>query len=99
LSVSSGCHDEGVSAKSVRSVRGREEVIAVVGLQHRRVAIAGEDLRRDIVGQQRLPRRGCLGEVGAVDEEVRKAGSEVVVELPEEFEVILRLPAIGQIAG
>ena len=28
-----------------------------------------------------------------------EAGSEVVVELPEEFEVILRLPAIGQIAG
>ena len=39
-----------------RIVRCRQQVIAAVGLQHRGIAVAGEDARRDIVGQQRLPR-------------------------------------------
>src|SRR5437588_1157850 len=85
--------------KSVgRVVRCRQKIIAAVRLQYRRVAIAGEDFGRDIVGQERLPLRWSLRQFAAVDEEMRQARAEVAVKIAEELEIMLRLPPVEEIA-
>ena len=57
-------------------VRCRDQMIIVTRLEHRRIAIAAQDLRRQIGRDQRLPvrSRGCLG---LMIDMVRTAGSVI----------------------
>jgi hypothetical protein len=72
-----------------RVVRCRDEDVAVVGLQHRRVAIAGSRPLGEVVDDQRAPVRLRLAVRLRPVESVRSAGAEVPGQCREEFQVVL----------
>ena len=74
-----------------RVVGGGQQIIAAVGLEHGWVAVAGEDGRRRILGQQRLPVGGGFGEIGRRRVEMRQPRPEVAMKVAEQLEIMLRL--------
>ena len=61
-----------------RIVRGSDKPIALVGLKNCRVAVAGEDLGMDVLGEQRPPRERGRGMLYRIGKDVRQARSEIV---------------------
>jgi hypothetical protein len=88
-----------------RVVRGGNEVPALLCLQHRRVAIAGEDAGMQILGDQRLPARLALPVSlgGRAVVNVRHPHAEITGQRAEESEIIVMLAArqhvIAPVAG
>ena len=76
-----------------RVVGRRDEIIAVVGLEHRRVAVAAQDRRRDILGEQRLPFRAARRIFARIAGDVRQARAEVARQRGEEVRVMLLVAA------
>ena len=76
-----------------RVVRGRDQPPAVAGFQDGRVAVADQDLRVDVLGQQRPPVDRRLGIFGALTENMRQARAEVARQRGEEVCILLLLIA------
>ena len=82
-----------------RVVRRRDQPIAVVVLEHRRVAVADEDLRVEVLGEQRTPADRRLRMPGALREDMRKRGPEIPGNLAKERGKILLRRARDKIAS
>jgi hypothetical protein len=77
-------------------VRRADEPIIVAVLEHGRVAVADEDLRMDILGQQGAPSKASRRMLDRIREDVRNTCSEIVRELAkEEREILLRRRRYG----
>src|SRR5262245_38620907 len=83
-----------------RIVRRRDKPVILAILQDRRIAVADEDLRMDVFGEQRVPAYLGVGALDFIAEDVRHARAEVMGKLAEELgEVLLRAGGHGIVLG
>jgi hypothetical protein len=74
-----------------RIIGGRDQPPAVIAFEDRGIAIADEDLRMDVLRQQRAPGEGCRRVLRGLREDVRNARSEIPRKFAVEgAEVLLR---------
>lgn len=74
-----------------RVIGRRDQPVILVILEHRRIAVAGEDIGMDIVGQQRPPTHVRRRMIELLGKDVRHARAEVVGKLAVEGrEILLR---------